>query len=356
MLVAEASLSTYIELEIQNLLKEGLDLVQICDQLIQNLENSTDHFTLDNINSLARFFISAHQPIKLIQFILRHIDNENFPLPWPYFLEALGSLSEELDEKTLKALMEGVEEDNAETEAARSFALDKSIPSLGEWRSNRKYKIHKDYLNNKRLLLDQLVTLRTQQLYEQEKSLLTRLQKLYPDDVEVRKEVSEHKQRYALEILQRRSPKTKTIKTEDLTPKEPEVEKARRALMNSLREHAEQTPEMSFDFAIIAFILECYEEALDLLTFCEETVPLLWLRLEILLKCRRFVELLNELARIELQLAHEPETFFASAYLRAQAMWGLGQKHTAIEVLEGLLTSRPHYRAASALLSIWRGS
>jgi hypothetical protein len=112
---------------------------------------------------------------------------------------------------------------------------------------------------------------------------------------------------------------------------------------------------MAFDFAVAAYMLESFEDALSLLSFSEETESLIWFRMEVLLKCRRFVELLTDLAKIEILFAHDPETFFATAYLRAQAMWGLGQKHTAIEVLEGLLAARPHYRAASALLSIWSG-
>ncbi|MGZ3774679.1 MAG: hypothetical protein ACXVCY_12690 [Pseudobdellovibrionaceae bacterium] len=349
-------MSTYVELEIQNLLNEEQDLALVCDRLTENLESSADLLTLDNVNSLARFIINSKQPLKLIHFVLRHIDNENFPIPWPYFLEALGHFSSELDEKCLQALTEGIQEDGAETEAARSSKLNKFIPSLGEWRSNRNYKIHKDYLNNKHVLLEQLVTLRTQQLYEQEKSLLSRLQKLYPGDEDIRNEINEHKQRYALEILQRRSPKAKSLKLEDLAPVNLEVEKARSALMLSLHDHVKENPEMTFDFSIIAFILECYEDALTLLSFCEETTSTLWFRLEILLMCRRFVEVLSEISKVELQLAHDPETFFATAYLRAQAMWGLGQKHTAIQILEGLVASRPQYRAAAALLSIWSGS
>ncbi|WP_415061906.1 hypothetical protein [Bdellovibrio sp.] len=349
-------MSTYIELEIQNLLNEVEDLDEVGERVIQSLESSPEHFTLDNINSLARFLIQSQHPLKLVHFVLRYIDNENFPIPWPYFLEALGLVGKELDNKTLKALIEGIQEDNAEAEAARAQSLNKSMTELGEWRSNRKYKIHKDYLNNKRLLLDQLITLRTQQLYEQEKNLLSRLQKLYPGDSEIRSEVSEHKQRYALEILQRRSPKARAQTSEDFSPKDPAVENALQALVQSMHEHAEQRPELAMDFAIAAFMLEAYEAALSLLSYSEEeTTSLLWLRLEILLKCRRFVEVLSELSKVEVLLAHEPETFFATAYLRAQALWGLGQKHTAIEVLEGLMAARPHYRAASALLSIWSG-
>ncbi|MDG0816090.1 hypothetical protein [Bdellovibrio svalbardensis] len=348
-------MSNFIELEIQNLLNQTQDLDEVAARLTSTIESSPDHFNLDNITAFARFlnFSGKHQ--KLVEFILSHLENESFPIPWPYFLEALGHATLDLDEKTVKALLEGIIESGAEAEAARSQALNKYEPLLGEWRSNRKYKIHKDYLKNKKILLDMLITLRTQQLYEQEKHLLQRLQKLYPDDSDIQRETREHKQRYALEILSRRSPKAREANTDDLEQKDPETEEALRALLSSLLEHAEQDPEMAFDFAIVAFMLESYEAALEILEFSEQTESYLWLRLEILLKCRRFVELLTEVAQVEMLLSHEPETFFATAYLRAQALWGLGQKHTAIEVMEGLLASRPHYRAASALLNIWSG-
>lgn len=346
-------MSTYIELEIQKLLKEFDDLSEVEQRLIMHVESSTEQQTAENINAVARFFLHARHPLRLIDFVLRHIDNPSFPVPWPYFLEALGAVSDDLDDKIVQALLEGIEENHTEAEAGRSQAMSDVIPELREWQRDRKYKIHKDYLNNKKLLLEQLITWRTQQLLEQEKNLLQRLQKLYPGDMEIRREAEEYKQRNALEVLQRRSPKSRTLTFDDLNSKDPEVEAALAALLQSLQEQAQQHPDMAFDFAIVAFMLESYDASLELLSHCQESRALTWFRLEVLLKCRRFVELLNEISQVELTLAHEPETFFATAYLRAQALWGLGQKHSAIEVLEGVLVARPHYRAASALLSIW---
>lgn len=350
-------MSTYVELEIQNLLNEDDgnlgNLRHIGERLVQNLEDSPDRLTLDNLNSLSKFLISANEPGLIVDLVLRYIENESFPIPWPYFLEALGMMVERPDDKILSALFEGIREDDSESEASRAQSLYELV-ELAQWRSNRKYKIHKDFINNKNALIDQLATLRTQQLYEEEKILLQRLLKVYPGDRQILKEAEDHKQRYALEVLQKHSPKSRGAKIDDLGPEESEDNKALEGLMISLHEAAEVHPEMALDFAVAAFMWEQYEAALSLLSYCEEaTTSYIWLNLEILLKCRRHIELLNELAKAEIVLAHDSETFFATAYLRAQAYWGLGQKHTALEVLESLLASRPHYRAAGALLSIW---
>ncbi|MNL11546.1 hypothetical protein D3C87_1323860 [compost metagenome] len=138
-----------------------------------------------------------------------------------------------------------------------------------------------------------------------------------------------------------------------LNPTDPELNKILSALHDSLIEAAAENPELAADLAIAAVMFEMPETALKVLEFAEADASMIWLRMEVLLMARHFIELLNEISKTEVMFAHEPETFFATAYLRAQAFWGLGQKHTAIEVMEGLLISRPHYRAASALLSVW---
>lgn len=347
-------MSTFIELEIQNLLNAQEDLEQVADKVIASVESNPDNLSSDNITSLSRFLLRTGLYRKLVDFVLRHLDNESFQTPWAYFLEAISQTTEPLDEKIVKALLEGIAEQNAEPDASRSESFKTRTPEIGEWRTNRKYKIQREYVDNKKNLLDQLITLRTQQLYEQEKSLLQRLLKLYPGDREIHNELYEHKQRYALEILARKSPKAKVLSEDELSPHDPELDEAIEGLMKSLAEHAEKMPDMAFDFAIVAYMLEQFVDCLHILSFSNnESESFLWFRLEALLKARHFVEVLHEITHVELEFAHEPETFFATAYLRAQAYWGLGQKHSAMEVMDSILTSRPHYRAASALLSLW---
>lgn len=346
-------MSKYIELEIQNLLKEASDLNEVAKQLLQYLDAYPENLNAENITALSRFLLNANLNNTLVAFVLQYIEKENFPVPWPYFLEALANTGAVIDETTARSLSEGIYEDNATLEAARSTKLGHIFPELNKWHQERSTKIQHEYLSNKELLLNQLISLRTQQLYEQEKKVLYRLQKLYPGDVDVFQEVREHRQRHALDILQKKSPRQRSVQTSDLTKQAPEEVKTTQALMASLKEHAEKWPEMAFDFAIVAFMLEDFESSLELQKLCAETPSLLWLRLETLLHAKHFLELLNEITKVELKFSSDPETFFATAYYRAQALWGLGQKHSAMDVLEALLVARPHYRAASALLSIW---
>ncbi len=83
-------MSTYIELEIQTLLNEVEDLGEVGARLIHTLESSLSALTLENINALALFLLQSNNSLKLIEFILRYIENDHFPIPWPYFWKLWG--------------------------------------------------------------------------------------------------------------------------------------------------------------------------------------------------------------------------------------------------------------------------
>lgn len=356
-------MSTFLELEIYALLKEHQqengDAAVAADRLIQNIEDSEELMTAENIQSLAAFLWHCGYHATLLDFILRHIGNENFPIPWSYFAQVLGVIgAEQVSDKVLHALQEGIEKSKAQDEISRSKALDNLIPEIVQWRQDYRYRQHRSHRTNKKNYLEQLITLRTQQLYEQEKDLLQLLQRLYPGDEDVIRETKEHQQRYALEILARRA--RPTASTIDANEDEEALPEDQYAVLENIflcmQEKLQHTPELAYDFAVAAVMLDRPLEAQHFLDQAAEDDAQIWLHLELLLRNKHYLELLQALAKIEVHYAEKSDTFFATAYLRAQAMWGMGQKHTAIEIMESLLSARPHYRSGDSLLSLWRNS
>ena len=351
-------MSNSLELEIKSMLDEiptedPQRLAKVGESLIHSLEGSDEGLLPENTVILARFLLHAGLYQELIQLCLRNIRNLNFKIPWPYFLEALRLSLGDIESDLADALLRGIDQDNARAFASRSRALDARAPTLKAERADRRLQAIKAARQQKESLLEQLITLRTQQLYEQEKLVLQKLQKMFPRDPEVLKEVKAHKERYALEILSRHSRFSKNLRFEE-NAKDPEIENLKPSLQSLLLEAAEQEPDFAVDFAVVAGMLEMWEPALSILDLATEGPEAQWLRLELLLQAGRHLELLSELAQIELSQATDSETFFATAYLRAQALWGLGQKHAAIDVMESLLASRPQYRSGLSLLTLWR--
>ncbi len=347
-------MSVAYDLEIHNLLSEYGDPALVADRLIRNMDESEENITASNVEALARFLWHCGFLTTLNDFVLRHIQKENFPIPWAYFAEAIGQMHPEIEPRILASLKEGIDATKGWEVLSRSAALDRFFKEVGALRRDRKYKIHKRYYAEKKNYIDQLTTLRTQQLYEQEKDLLELLQKLYPGDQDVHKEFKDHEQRYATEILARWGPSQKSRPVEEVSFDEDQL-KILHEIFLTMEAECKDSESLGYDCAIAMWMMEDFEHALLLLGYADNCTSKDWLYLELLLKCRRFLELLQALVEVENVYVDDPETFFATTYLRAQAFWGLGQRHMAIEIMESLVTSRPNYRSAPSLLNLWRG-
>lgn len=342
-----------LELEIKTLLEEFHDPEVVAGKLIQLFEDHPEDWSAESLKDVSRFLLSCGLYQLLVAFCLRNISNEKFVMPWAYFIEALTQGLPDLEEDTVKFIVMGIEEDKAADQVCLASGAERFLQKATQWKNELKRKRRKAMSETKQQLLDELLTLRTQQLYEQEKILLGKMQRMFPGDQDILEEIREHKERYALDILSRRSPIGRQHPPSEPPPSE-EIIAVTNALKTSLLQMAEIYPEMIFDFAVAAYMLDEPQISLALLEKIELTLEERWFYLEVKLKCRHFLEVLAELSPLELHLASEPETFFATAYLRAQAYWGLDQRHVAIEILESLLAARPDYRSGSALLDLWR--
>lgn len=348
-------MSSNFELEIKNFLDVQGDPILAADHLISMLESSEESLTSENLRVLARFLWRAGLHDRLLNLCSRLLFNDSVALPWEFVIEAVSAHYEsQIPEPLQEALLEALKTDSIRAIACRSKALDGILPLMRTDRADQRLRWIKNYRNQKDELIEHLATLRTQQLYEQEKELLARLQKLYPGDDEVKREARDHKERYALDVLSKHRRLSKQLRIEE-TP-DAELEAMKPTLQGSLVANAEIEPELVRDLAVAAAMFDFVETSLTILDGAPaDEIESRWLRVELLLTARRYLDLLHELSRLELDFASQPETFFGTAYLRAQALWGLGQKHTAIEVLESLLAARPHYRSGLSLLVLWRG-
>lgn len=342
-----------LELEIKTLLEELRDPEVVAGKLLQLFEDHSQDWSAESLKELSRFLLSCGLYQQLIGFCLKNFTHKNFIMPWSYFTEALSRGLPDLEEDVVKFIVMGIEEENAADQVCLAEGAERFLKKSQQWKNELKRKRRKYANELKQQMFDELLTLRTQQLYEQEKLMLGKMQRMFPGDQDIIEEIRQHKERYALDILSRRSPLSRAQSIQESPPSE-EARAAMGILKTSFIDAAGLYPDMAFDFAVAAYMIDESQVSLAILETVELTLQERWFYLEVKIKCRHFLEVLTELNQIELKLAHEPETFFASAYLRAQAYWGLAQKHVAIEILETILDARPNYRSSSALLDLWR--
>ena len=197
---------------------------------------------------------------------------------------------------------------------------------------------------------------RSQHLKEDEGKTLDELKLLFPYDPEVIQALKAYKERVALDLVAQKSQSRfkSALPAFDFEEHTPDEKKLLDLIERQMIRLGQKNPELAADFAMALYMMSNTDGALRVLDLAVENTSNEWLKAELLLKARRHIELINYLAHLERKYATDPETTFAALYLRAQALWGLNQKFTAIELIEGLLTVRPQYRSALALLEEWK--
>lgn len=205
-------------------------------------------------------------------------------------------------------------------------------------------------------LYEKLEYVRAQRMIEQEEKLLDALEALDPADPILPQARKEFRERWARHVI---AEKSRALFDEEFFEAELPLTEEEKTWTHQFGQLVEEIviarPALAYDMSIGFYFLELFNHALRFLRFADESLATDWLRLELMLKARRFIECLDDLQRVETKYADDPESTFAATYFRALILRGLGQTGAAIELLKSIVSIRPHYRSAHALLLDWSG-
>ncbi len=352
--MSQARTAASIEIEIQNLLTHHQTSDLVADYLIKKYEPRK--LTLPEFEALATFLMHGGFHASLVDMISRKLSDEGSDVPWGHYAEAIFlAAQKEINISIKSAIYQGAEESFALKSLARTYVLDEFRPELEIQRNMRRRELAEKAGKRKKDMLDQLAVLRSQNLYQEEDKILDTLMRINPGDMQIYKLRVDLRERMAQDYINKRVDRPrKEIFFPVFEPIDEETQKMLNAIEASMFEALAYAQHMASDFAIAQMLWDNHEAALRLIDNAPESEVKDWTRAEILLRSRRFLELLDELLVLEKKYESDPETVFAAHYLRAQALWGLEQKKLAIEILEGMVVARPHYRAAHSLLTEWK--
>lgn len=250
-------------------------------------------------------------------------------------------------------LLKAVNELNLADEVIFSYRWDRLTDEIKSLRKHYLQKKSELLKKQRHILMEKLTFYRSEHLFEEEKKTLGILAKIWPQDPEIAILGEEFKERWARFVIgQRQSEMARSyqLKVEITDPRE---KKFLDFLGQELLQLAQMHPHYAYDFAILLSNMGEPINALRILINSPERLDSDWLRSELLLQSQLNIECLEYLLTLENRYAENPETAFAVTYMRAQALWQLGQHHAAIELLQTLLQVRPNYRSASSLLTEW---
>jgi hypothetical protein len=339
-----------LEMELKSALDEGRPLSTVAHLLIEAFESGTKAKKQTAIR-----FLQLHPEWNFWKKEFGPWLQNEMRWPWELILSWLSHQRLTLSLHDRQLLSEAIEKQKASAVLARFPDWGVVFPQVSELRNQARFDVQKKILEVRDLLFEELRTWKSQRLHEQEFKVLQRLKAKFPNDPDIQSEQEKFRQKQAVETLGAKIRQKRSQKVSGLQFKE-EITQIPEELEQELLNHADLHPEKAYDMSIACCFMEDWVTALHLVNRAEASAARDWLELEILLNLKRFVDVLQALQVIEMRWAHDGETFFATAYVRAQALYGLGQKEKALEVLESLLASRPLYRQGVELLHIWRGS
>lgn len=342
-----------IEIEIQALLSHFGQSDLAADALLKKYSN--EKLNLAAFEALATFLLHCGFYATLTDFVVQKLSSSQQVIPWGHFAEALFLSSAAVDADIKTAVVEGAEEQLLLSHLSRTHNLDHFEEELVRQRQLRRQSFIEKQDLVKKDLLNQLEVMRSQGLFQDEERVLEKLSKLFPDDPEIIQNAKTLKEKLALDFITKKPPQPRHKPLIFFhEPKDPKSVEILTNIEKAMDTVLKNNPQLASDFAVAQLQWDNEDAAFRLTQKSDSTRELDWLKAEILLQARLFVQLLDHLTWLETAYADDPETVFSIQYLRAQALWGLNQKDTAIEILEGLIQTRPEYRAAHSLLDEWK--
>lgn len=341
--------------EIHIHLNQGHPPSFIAEWIYEKMIASDYEWSDDNINTFCLFILKAGRCDLILYFFLKFYKDENLNLP-PAFLiwsivKSFPSVSKELNKIVVAYLNEDMKR-----------WVDASLTKLGdsEWpgiRENRK-KLRELNLQKlaklRRDLIQKFELFSSQSLNEPAKNTIRKLEKVFPNDSEIARITMKFKEKDAESVFDKHRHKKSRL---DLKPKpDPELVAAQEGLTKFLRQELKKFIGFESDLIIMCITFEMNELALELFHNSDVIDQNIWLYIEVLLLNRRNLEVLALLPAIEKGYSHLPDTFLACTFIRSLALWNLGERNTAIEVLQAVVEIKPNYRSSDVLLAEWSRS
>ncbi len=340
------------ESKIADLLALNTPVEQIPERLIVELMNQK--VSDNSIAPLGYFFLNSGQTKKLFSFT-RELLEKSKPLPWGALALSLCKLNEEIPDDFLTALREGATEDGqieALLSISRLCKMDARLRELKEAKKRERTSRHQE---QRQVLIDKLTYLKSQRMVHEEGRTLEDFQKLFPGDPYIKSYTEEFSKRHAAVVVKEIAENHKPHKLlKRPITHSPVNLKWARTLLTHLESIVTKHPKAATDFSMLFYFLDFYEEALYVLNYAPSSPSTDWLRLELKILSRRYVDAIEEARSLEQKYALDPEATFATTYARALCLWELGQEGLAISILQGIIKIRPQFRSAVSLLQQWR--
>lgn len=339
------------ELELRKLLKQKLSPQDLMNQMLKIL--LANELPWEQQRPFFDFLYLTERFSTLLSLLKEVIENKN-RIPYDMMIEMLGAKNIEPKTSVMEALLKGLRRHSAQADlfAARSWdRFDKRLLEIRNEMVEAKVKEQRQFKDN---MMDKFFFLRNQRMMDQAGHVLRRMIELYPEDEALKKIKQDFDEQWAREVLANHMAKLEDEKLErTLTAPSGADEEMLNSFLAAGEKLALQDRGFATDLAIAFWFMDEPNRALEILSWAQPSASNDWLKAELLHDARRFIEVLEHLNTIEVRYIDDPETTFGVSYLRALALNELGQRSSALEIMQSIVRVRPNYRSAHSLIIEW---
>jgi tetratricopeptide (TPR) repeat protein len=276
-------------------------------------------------------------------------------VPFDLFIEIVSKAKLSPPASVIESLLKGLKKQSALEDILTTFSFDKWDERLPQLREQLQTQLADKVAKVRSDLMEKFEFLQNERMTAQAAEVLAQIRRMYPDDPTIEQIDQNFKQQWARELVSARASMPEEIETRE--PKKVPVSKADAEMLKAFLAETEKLAPtavtIAYDMAIAGWFFEEYAFAMAALDAATPSEAVDWLRAELLLASRRYVECLDHLIHLETAYSKNPETTFGVSYLRAVTLKKLGQHDQALEILRSIVHIRPQYRSAQSLLTEW---
>lgn len=306
---------------------------------------------------VGRFLYNAGLYKQLMEFAIDKL-KRNKPVPWPFVLQSLTDQKITVSKNQAKILYKNMIANHEQENSPYIFACKKWGENSKEFELFRTVfleKLEEENVNSKEELLKNLEFVQSQGLVEEEEKIINQLLELDPDEKKYQKLFKNLKEKTALQFIKKQKQSRQSLKSKKeesllFSPKDTPLKKK---LVKDVLQVSRKSPERTKDLSIFLYMMGWPDAGLKLLDTAPLNPEICWLYLEWLMEAKQYtasVELANQLIH---HTGGEPEKLFFINYIKAIALYHLGEKKQAIDHLNDIIMIRPDYKSAQSLLEKW---
>jgi tetratricopeptide (TPR) repeat protein len=338
-----------MEQEIHKLLQQS-EVSLVADDLLKRWLR--DELSPEDQIIVGNFLINAGFLPTLKDHYVRLLTQDKF-VSWVPLFELFNRMNIVLSPEKLEQIIVGMTEQNNLDELVqhKNFAhVYERLKPVYQKLLDEKIK---KFNARKKTLIEKLQRAVNDHVDEEVQKISVELQQTFPEDEEIQNLKDDLDIARIRKLLKKKerelSEKIEWSIPDDLTQ---ETKK----LFVAVEEAAKKNPEQAYDCAILLAQVDAFEEALKCLEYAPNSLPKDWLKMDLLIKSKNYLTALNESLEIEKKYLKNPDTLFATLLLRSQALYGLGEKEKAVQILEKIIEVQPKNQSARILLQRWRSS